>query len=279
MSGGAPTTPQGRRGWERLLADPAGALLAFDFDGTLSPIVDDPDQAYVHPDAVPVLGRLGAVVGSLAVVTGRPVGTVLRLAGVAGAPGLETLCVLGQYGVERWDAVSGMRSAPPPPPGVARVREALPELLTRLDLSGARVEDKGRAVAVHVRELPDPDAALAMLREPLEQLASRHGLAVEPGRLVLEMRGRGMDKGLALRGLVQEHAARCVVYAGDDLGDLAAYDAVDEMRAEGRAGVLVCAASAEQEALLARADVVVPGPGGLVAWLERLAERLGAQAP
>lgn len=276
MSGAVPATPQGGRGWERLLNNPADALLAFDFDGTLAPIVNDPELAYAHPDAVAVLARLGPAVGTVAVVTGRPVMTVLRLANVRDVPGLGSLVVLGQYGVERWDAVSGASGGPPPPAGVAQVRKALPDLLGRLGLAGARIEDKGRAIAVHVRELPDPDGALALLAEPVEQLAAAHGLVVEPGRLVLEVRGRGMDKGRALRALVQERGAGCVMYAGDDLGDLAAYDAVDAMREKGRAGLLVCSASTEQDALAHRADVVVAGPGGLVRWLEQLADRLGA---
>ena len=270
-----PATGPGRLGWQRLVSDPGRALLAFDFDGTLSPVVDDPEQAYAHPGVVPALVRLSPVVGTLAVVTGRPVTAVLRLADIEGAPTLSSLVVLGQYGVERWEAASGEVVAPPPPEGVARVREALPGLLAELGLSAARVEDKGRAVAVHVRGLPGASEALERLRGPVERLAAEHGLTIEPGRLVLELRGSGMDKGQALRSLVESRGADCVVYAGDDLGDLAAYDAVDAMREQGRAGLLLCSASTEQDALTARADIVLPGPEGLVAWLEGLADQLG----
>ena len=275
MTAASPETPQGALGWQRLVADPGRALLAFDFDGTLSPIVDDPEQAYAHPGVAPVLSRLGPVVGTVAVVTGRPVEAVLRLSGIGGGQGLASLVVLGQYGVERWEAASGRVVGPPPPPGVEHVCAALPTLLAQLNLADARVEDKGRAVAVHVRGLPDAAEALGQLREPVERLAAAHGLVVEPGRLVLEVRGSGMDKGLALRSLADERGAECVVYAGDDLGDLAAYDAVDAMRGEGRAGLLICSASTEQDALAGRADVVVPGPDGLVAWLESVAAQLG----
>jgi len=275
MTAEPPATAPGRHGWQRLVSDPGRALLAFDFDGTLSPIVDDPDRAYAHPGVVPVFTRLGPVVGTLAVVTGRPVAAVLRLAGIEGVPTLSSLVLLGQYGVERWEAASGDVVAPAPPPGVARVRAALPGLLAGLDLTAARIEDKGRAVAVHVRGVPDAPRALERLRGPVERLATAHGLAVEPGRLVLEVRDTGMDKGQALRSLVASRAADCVVYAGDDLGDLAAYDAVDVMRERGHAGLLLCSASTEQDALTARADVVVAGPDGVVAWLEALADQLG----
>ena len=275
MSPAPPLRGAARQGWDSLLADPTKALLAFDFDGTLSPIVDDPERAYAHPDVIAVLGRLGTVVGAVAVVTGRPVASVLRLAEPAGVPGLESLVVLGQYGIERWDAATGEFAAPPPPGEIARVRDALPGLLADLDLAAARIEDKGRAVAVHVRTSANPVAALERLRVPLALLAAEHGLILEPGRLVLEMRPPGMDKGQALLLLVAERRVSTVVYAGDDLGDLAAYDAVDAWRGEGRTGLLICSASAEQDALSRRADVVVPGPDGLVRWLAELADQLG----
>ena len=56
----------------RCSTTPPSTLLAVDFDGVLAPIVDDPDQAHVHPDAVPVLSRVASRLGAVAVVTGRP---------------------------------------------------------------------------------------------------------------------------------------------------------------------------------------------------------------
>lgn len=275
MTGRAPTTQAGLEGWNSLLSHPAGALVAFDLDGTLAPIVAEPEQAYAHPRVMGLLGRLGTVVCRVAVVTGRPALTVLRLADPSGIHGLGALVVLGQYGVERWDAATGELTSPPPPAGIAEVRLELPVLLAELGLPRAHVEDKGRALAVHVRRLAEPDEALERLRQPIQQLAARHNLAVEPGRLVLELRARGSDKGQALRSLAEETGATSLVFGGDDLGDLPAYDAVEAMRRQGRSGILVCAASAEQHALAARADVVVAGPDGLVTWLDYLAGELG----
>jgi len=271
-----PTTEAGQEAWRRLTSRPETALLAFDFDGTLSPIVSDPEQAYVHPDAVAVLGRLGARLGAIAIVTGRPVRTVLRLSGLDKAAIPGRLLVLGQYGVERWQSDTGRIDEPPPPEGIAAAREQLPELLAEHGLSDAHVEDKGRALGVHVRRLPDPAAAFDRLREPLRRFADSHGLLLEPGRLVLELRGAGVDKGEAVRGLVDDVGAEVVVFGGDDLGDLPAYDAVDAMRSEsdGPAGLLICPASTEQPILAARADLVVDGPEGLVAWLAELADTL-----
>jgi trehalose 6-phosphate phosphatase len=271
-----PRTAAGREAWQRLSARPGSALLALDFDGTLAPIVSDPERAHVHPDAVVALSRLGPHLRAVAIVTGRPVEAVLRLGGFAGVAGLERLRILGQYGVERWQAATGQIEAPPPPAGIPLARQQLPGILAEHGLADAWVEDKGRALGVHVRRLPDPAAAFDRLRGPLQRLADDHGLLLEPGRMVLELRGLGVDKGEAVRSLVEEVDAEVVVFAGDDLGDLPAYDAVDAMRSEsaGPAGLLICPASAEQPALAARADLVVDGPAGLVTLLAELADAL-----
>ncbi|MER7503268.1 trehalose-phosphatase [Nonomuraea pusilla] len=248
---------------EAILTDPAGAVIGLDFDGTLSPIVADPASAVIHPDAPAVLAELGRHVMAVAIVTGRPVATALELGrGLEAVPGLV---VLGHYGFERWEG--GRVSAPPPPAGVPRARADLPLLLDSLGLDGVTVEDKGRAVAVHTRRSPDPEGALAVLRDPLAKLAEKHGLVVEPGRMVLELRPPGMDKGHALSMFLAERDARSVLFAGDDLGDLAAFDAV---RASGLPGVTVCSGSAEVTALAERADIVVDGPEGVIALLREL---------
>ncbi len=248
-------------------------MLAFDFDGVLSPIVDDPEQAYAHPGVLPVLARLAPHFRALAIVTGRPAEVVVRLGGFAGAPGLTGLLVAGHYGEERWEARLGKVQAPPVSPRVEHIRAELPELLDEWGApEGTVLEDKGRALAVHWRRTADPAAAEALLTPRLVALARAHEVAVQPGRMVIELKAFGMDKGAALRGLVAGTGADTVAYAGDDLGDLPAYDAVDELRDEGIAGFLVCAGSTEVTALAERADLVVDGPDGVVAFLEALAD-------
>ncbi len=105
-------------------------------------------------------------------------------------------------------------------------------------------------------------------------IRDRHGLIVEPGRAVLELRPPGMDKGVALTEYLEETGAEAVLYAGDDLGDLAAYAAVEKRRAEGLPGLLVCSGSEEVQELAARADLVLPGPAAVTAFLTRLAGAL-----
>ncbi len=139
-----PSTQAGRDGLDALLAHPGKALIGLDFDGTLAPIVPDPEQARAHPDAVPALAALAPKVASVAVVTGRPPGVAVRHGGFAGVPGLEHLVVLGHYGAERWDAVTGSVTAPAPHPGVAAARAELPGLLDRVGAwQGTWIEEKG----------------------------------------------------------------------------------------------------------------------------------------
>lgn len=266
-------TEAGEAALAAILADPAGLVIASDFDGTLSPIVADPEAAYIHPDAPAALAELARRVAGVVIVTGRPADQAIALGRPpGGGPGLADvpgLVVLGQYGVERWE--NGRVTAPPPPPGLDRVRAALPGLAE--GFPGARVEDKGRALALHTRNCADPQAALAALRDPVAELAAETGLVVEPGRMVLELRPPGMDKGRALTAFLAERSARSVLFAGDDLGDLAAFDAV---HSGDLPGITVCSGSAEVTALLDKADIVVEGPAGVVTLLRTLARELAA---
>ena len=262
-----PVTREGRAGLAALLADPGHALVALDFDGTLSPIVADPATARAHPGAVPALRQVAAVIGTLAVITGRPAASAVDLGGFEAVPGLV---VLGHYGLEHWS--DGALESPPPPPGVEAARAELPGLLAGAGApDGTRIEDKGHAVAVHTRQAADPQAALDRLRDPLADLAARHRLAVEPGRMVIELRPQGMDKGQALRTLVQQRRPSAVMFCGDDLGDVAAFDAVRALRGQGVPGLTVFSGSAEVTALAEAADLVVDGPDGVVALLASLA--------
>ncbi|MFF4231167.1 trehalose-phosphatase [Streptomyces sp. NPDC001820] len=270
-----PSTPAGRDGLAALLARPRKAVVGLDFDGTLAEIVSDPEQARAHPGTVPALAALAPRVASVAVVTGRPAGVAVRYGGFAGVPGLDHLVVLGHYGAERWDAATGTVKTPALHPGVAAARAELPGVLDDVGAwQGTWIEEKGQAVAVHTRRASDPQAAFEALREPLAALAARHGLILEPGRMVLELRPPGMDKGVALSEYVREVEAEAVLYAGDDLGDLPAFAAVEKLRSDGMPGLLVCSGSTEVSEVADRADLLLPGPPAVVDFLALLAKHL-----
>ena len=271
------TSPEAEERYAALVAVASSTVVGLDYDGTLAPIVDDPEIAHIHPDAPGVLTDLAEVVRAVAVITGRPARKVLALGGLdevgqqIGDTGRE-LFVFGQYGYERWSSTQRRVVSPRPPQGLSGFLRDLPRVLRESDAAEAFVEDKGLAIAVHTRRLDDPAAAYDRLQPRLRDLAERYGLVEEPGRNVIEVRSPGMDKGVVVRNLVREVEAQGFLFAGDDLGDVEAFEAVTELRTQGLATLLVCSASKEESTLLELADVVVPGPDGVLDILRQLTE-------
>jgi trehalose 6-phosphate phosphatase len=251
------------------LAERAGQVaLCLDFDGTLSPIVDDPEAARPLPGVVELLGPLAARFAAVALVSGRPAD---YLAAHADAPGVR---YLGLYGLQ--EIRDGHLWVDPRleagRPAVDAAHRELHDSAAVRD-SGAFLEDKRYAVAVHTRRVADPDRWAEPIDRAARQIAARHGLEVVPGKLVWELRPAvRSDKGDAVRKVLASSGARSVVAAGDDLGDLAAFAAAAQLAAAGGDGLRVAVRSAEAPPeLLAQADLVVEGPPGLLAFLERLA--------
>jgi trehalose 6-phosphate phosphatase len=271
---------EGRQRYDALVAAASSSVVGLDFDGTLAPIVDDPEIAHIHPDAPEVLLALAGVVRAVAVITGRPARKALALGGLddvgreIGDTGRE-LFVFGQYGYERWSSTQRRVVSPRPPHGLSAFLRDLPRVLRDAGAADVFVEDKGLAIAVHTRRLDDPAGAYDLLLPRLRDLASRFGLVVEPGRNVIEVRSPGMDKGAVVRNLAKEVEAGGFLFAGDDLGDVEAFEAVAELREQGMPTLLVCSASQEESTLIELADVVVPGPDGVLNLLRQLTEDAG----
>jgi trehalose 6-phosphate phosphatase len=269
------TSAEGEQRYAALVRAAARTVVGLDFDGVLSPIVDDPTAAHIHPDAGEVLVELAGQVNAIAVVTGRPARQALDLGGLEevgqtiGEAGKE-LYLFGQYGNERWSSTNRRVISPRPPHGLATFLRRVPRVLRDADAADAYVEEKGLAVAVHTRRLPDPDAAFQRLLPVFRELAAEHELVVEPGRNVIEVRSPGMHKGLAVETLVRELDAGGFLFAGDDLGDIEAFDAVAALAKDGLPTLLVCSASPEQNALVDLSDVVVDGPAGVLDLLRQL---------
>ncbi len=269
-------TPAGRSAIASIAADPAGVLLASDFDGTLAPIVDDPRDSRLHPRSRAALDALGSRLGQMAIVTGRGV-DVVRGLGHFAEPGFSRLLVLGQYGQERWDEATQKLDVPPSP---IAVRAAMADLKALLDdeaepFRGVVLEDKGRAIGVHTRRATHPDEAFVALMEPVSSIAGAHGLTIEPGRHVIEVRSSTITKGDAMTSLVDQLGPRVVVMMGDDLGDLPAFSVVASLADRGITGIRVVASSREQPAVTEQADVVCDGTDGIASWLEAVVQAVG----
>jgi trehalose 6-phosphate phosphatase len=199
------------------------------------------------------------------VVSGRPVAFLRRVLPV---DGLE---LFGVYGMERW-LDGGVVVDHRVEPFVAAVEGAA--AAAEREIPGLLVERKGRVSCVlHWRTAPER-AAEAI--EVGRALATRFGLEASAGRKVLELRPPvPIDKGVAVAGLAEGMSA--AMFAGDDVGDLAAFDALDRLVDAGGLGVAVTVAVASPEAppdLLSRADEAVSGPPELVGLLATLADSI-----
>jgi trehalose 6-phosphate phosphatase len=240
-------------GWiERFRERSSHSALFLDFDGTLSDIVARPELATPVPGAARVLGGLARGYALVAVVSGRPTEEVRRLVGVPG------VSVVGLYGLE---------GAAPVDEVVRRDVEAVAG-----SVPGAWVEDKVASVAVHVRAAADPAAAEAELEPRLGALADAAGLVLIRGKMVLELAPPGTPgKGSVVRREARRARIERCLFAGDDVADLDGFDAMDDLRGEGKETVKVAVRTAEAPPrLVEAADVVVDGPSGLVELLTRL---------
>jgi len=248
-----------------LVADPARSALVTDFDGSISAIVDDPFDARPLPGAGEALAALAPRLARVGVLSGRPV-EFLREA--LDAPGVV---LVGQYGLERLEDGEVVVE-----PGALAHADAMAAAFSEAAATWPDVmlERKGDlAFTIHWRTdpatAPDPAA--------MEDLARRHGLWTQPGRMACELRPPiALDKGAALERLAAGIEGT-LAYAGDDAGDLSAFAVVEGWSTEATApaGVKVAVASSEGPPdLRARADLVVEGPGAWVEVLRALAEAL-----
>ena len=187
------TSPNGQQKYAALVRMAATSVIGLDFDGTLAPIVDDPEAAFIHPEAGGAMVELAGMVAAVAVITGRPAQQALdlgelELVGDAITAEGKELYLFGQYGNELWTASDRRIESPPPPEGLTGFERDLPVLLRRLDAEDAFVEQKGLAVAIHTRRLDNGEEVFDRVLPELRDLAQRHELTVEPGRAVVEDR-------------------------------------------------------------------------------------------
>lgn len=236
-----------------------GALIASDFDGTLSPLVRDPSQARPVPGVIDSLIALTDRGARIAIVTGRAAETVLELGGLAAIPGVV---VSGLHGIETWH--DGQLETQDEPPALAELRSEIPPLLP----PGVWLEDKRLSLVVHTRQADDPDRVLAELTEVIPPLVQAHGLEAHPGKQVIEIRIPGISKATALTALLTGHTT-AALFAGDDLGDLPAVAAVSDWAARtGRPGVTI--AVGESAELRAVTGLQLDDPAEMAALLAGL---------
>lgn len=204
-----------------------GAGLFLDFDGTLVDIAPRPDAVEVTKTLRALLGRLHErLEGRVAVLSGRPASDLEALLDPV------QLAIAGHHGLETRVAGRVLRSAERP-----AILDALVEALRELekDHPGVLVEDKPLGVALHYRQAPQAEQAC---RAAMDEAAGRSGLELQPGKMVIELKPRGADKGDALRALMHEQpfAGSRPLFLGDDLTDEPGFEMAQAL---GGAGVII----------------------------------------
>ncbi|MBW3536736.1 MAG: trehalose-phosphatase [Actinobacteria bacterium] len=241
---------------------PAQSAVITDFDGTLAPIVDNPELSDALPGTSELLDRLAAIYGCVAVVSGRPLSFLRKR--LACGPGVKLRGLYGMESSREGDATEDTEAE--------QWRDAVSAVAARGDAEappGVSVERKGLTVTIHYRGAPD--MAPWVERWSADQ-ADSTGLLRHPGRMSWELVPPvPIDKGTTVLDLA--HGCRAACFIGDDRGDLAAFQALDELARRGTYVLKVVVESEEVPAeLLLEADVTVPGPEGAFEMLTKLAE-------
>jgi trehalose 6-phosphate phosphatase len=252
-----------------LRADPARAAILLDIDGTLAPIVEFAAEARVPESTRQLLIEVSRRYGVVACVSGR------RASEARAMVSIGTISYLGSHGAELLR--TGWTEAalnPELEQWVRRVQEFRAQSDTA-DLRRARVriEDKGPILGFHWRGAPDEQVARAAV-DAVATRADAAGLKTHWGRMVLEVRPPvRFDKGAGIKAFLLDSPLDAVMYAGDDVTDLDAFRALDELRDAGQiARTLKVGVQSDEgpDEITAGADLVIVGTAGVAELLTAL---------
>ncbi len=246
---------------------PGEAGLFFDFDGTLSEIVDVPSDARPVAGVSELLSSLSRRFRSVVIVSGRSAAELVRWLDAE-------VEIWGAHGSQR--AVDGRveltERAAPYLDLMTRVKKEAEEALSEMGLTGIVLEEKGVLLNLHYRNAPEHDEARATIEDVAAGLAGEHGLSIHPGRMSVELRPPvEFTKATVVRDVAAHDGLGAAAFFGDDLVDLPGFDTLDELDDVGIATLRVGVDSDETpRELLDRADLIVRGPAGVVELLGTL---------
>ena len=249
--------PDTREAWERLRAwgeEPRSVAVLTDIDGTLAPIVPTPDMSEVPQELKDLLRRLSGQVLLVAGISGRKSEEALDLIG------LEDVVYFGNHGFEILRD-GEVEVIPEALPYLEKVQEL--ESLARKELvpQGAFVEEKGITASIHYRNAPPEvgEKCVELARREGERL----GLRITVGRGVVEARPPiRVDKGTAVRTLVEEYHPEKAMFLGDDTTDLDAFRELEKLREEGELQEILRIGVASEEGpqeIRTEADMIADG--------------------
>jgi trehalose 6-phosphate phosphatase len=242
-----------------------------DIDGTLSPIVDEPDEAYVPAEMQNHVRSLMAAGVSVSMVTGRSLDRARRIVGV------PVRAYAASHGVDVW--IDGESVRPPEVEELGRkARRAMADLRELGSRAGVAIEDKEFGFAIHYRRADDPDEAHGAILRAIAGSKTASEFEVHEGRMLVELRPKlAINKGTALTDLAERFDAKGIVCLGDDVTDIDMFHAVRELR--GR-GVSIAVRSEEaDERVMGSADYWVDGVEGVQWMLGEIVKALSQQRP
>lgn len=193
----------------------------FDLDGTLAEIKPHPDQVAVPADVLRALHQLSEMnQGALALISGRSMAELDALARPYRFP------LAGVHGAERRDIHGNTHIVTLPEALIKSLHARLSTALSMLP--GTELEPKGMAFALHYRQAPEHEQAIISLAQSIVEASDR--LALQPGKCVVEIKPRGINKGEALVAFMAEapFKGRTPVFVGDDLTDEYGFNVVNE---------------------------------------------------
>ena len=270
MSGAVPLPPNLLANFEAACAglrrDRLGLVL--DFDGTLSEFVPVLENAVIHPDVVPPLGKLAERLALVGVMSGRSARDVERRVGIEG------IVYIGNHGAER--IVDGALTT------ASRAQSAEADLQALLEVLGDAaadpgivLENKGFSASLHYRRASDEPAVTARLQSALDDMPNAGELEFFWGNKILEIRRRnGVDKGAALGSLIDAYHIDGVIFLGDDTTDADALRVLRQRRASGEIGGFGVAVIQDgtPASVLESADYSLEGVPEVAEFLRRLDE-------
>ncbi|MFH1002560.1 MAG: trehalose-phosphatase [Chloroflexota bacterium] len=252
---------------EALRRSPFGLMT--DIDGTISPIAPTPQAAAVSPLCRRYLGRLARRLPLVAALSGRPVRQVREMLQIRGV-----VCI-GNHGMERWRR--GRRQVTPAVrPYLPVIRAVIRELSPLEAIEGLWIEDKEISASLHYRLCPRPEAARQAILAALEGSPLARGLRIQEQRRAIELLPPvAVDKGTAVRGLIEEYRLQGAVYLGDDTTDVDAFRAVHAaVGADFRGYALGVINPETSSQLLAEADFSLDGVADVERFLRWLTENV-----
>lgn len=229
-----------------------------DIDGTLAPIVPTPDMSEVPEELRGLLRELNEKYLLVAGISGRKTEDALDLVG------LKEMVYFGNHGFEILRD-GEVEVIPEAEPYLEKIQELETRAREELEQEGAFIEEKGITASIHYRNAPPEVGRRAV--ELVKAEGERLGLRITVGRGVVEARPPiEVDKGSAVRTLIEEYKPKRAMYLGDDTTDLDAFRALEKLRDEGvleeilRVGVKSDEGPPE---IVSEADIAVDGVEGV----------------